>query len=128
MTRATTDAAAMIAGCCEPVGSERFDESDAAELAKGFHALADPIRLRLLSMIAAAGPAGVCVCDLVEPSGRSQPTVSHHLKILRQAGLVASEKRGTWAWYVVEAERIEALRTALGGGLSRRRPPSRATR
>lgn len=101
-------------GCCEPVGSELFDESDAVELAKGFHALADPIRLRLLSLIASNGSIGVCVCDLVGPSGRSQPTVSHHLRILREAGLVSSEKRGTWAWYFANADRVAALRTALG--------------
>lgn len=103
-----------VAGCCEPVGSARFDEGDAAELAKGFHALADPVRLHLLSMIAASGPGGACVCDLIEPSGRSQPTVSHHLKILREAGLVTSEKRGVWAWYTVEQARIAALQAALG--------------
>jgi ArsR family transcriptional regulator len=100
--------------CCEPLGSTRFDEADAAELAKGFHALADPIRLHLLSMIAANGTGGACVCDLVEPSGRSQPTVSHHLKILRESGLVTSEKRGTWAWYFVRPERVAALKAALG--------------
>ncbi|MEZ5409210.1 MAG: metalloregulator ArsR/SmtB family transcription factor [Acidimicrobiales bacterium] len=100
--------------CCAPVGSSGFDETSAVELAKGFHALADPVRLHLLSMITAAGPAGACVCDLVEPAGRSQPTVSHHLKILRQAGLVTSEKRGTWAWYHVQPERVAALRAALG--------------
>lgn len=100
--------------CCAPVGSPRFDDASAAELAKGFHALADPVRLHLLSMITAAGPLGACVCDLVEPSGRSQPTVSHHLKILREAGLVTSERRGTWAWYFVEADRLDALKTALG--------------
>lgn len=100
--------------CCAPVGSPRFDDTSATELAKGFHALADPVRLHLLSMITAAGPNGACVCDLVEPSGRSQPTVSHHLKILREAGLVTSERRGTWAWYFVEPDRLDALRTALG--------------
>jgi ArsR family transcriptional regulator len=100
--------------CCEPLGSARFDEADAVELAKGFHALADPIRLRLLSMIASNGAAGACVCDLVEPSGRSQPTVSHHLKILREAGLVTAEKRGTWAWYFVQPDRVDALKAALG--------------
>ena len=103
-----------IPGCCKPVGSAQFDEDDAAELAKGFHALADPVRLHLLSMIAANGAAGACVCDLVEPSGRSQPTVSHHLKILREAGLVVSEKRSTWAWYSVQPDRLAALRAALG--------------
>jgi ArsR family transcriptional regulator len=96
------------------VGSARFDEADAAELAKGFHALADPVRLRLLSMIAATGATGACVCDLIAPSGRSQPTVSHHLRILREAGLVTSEKRGTWAWYFVCPERVAALQAALG--------------
>lgn len=100
--------------CCEPVGSARFDEADAAELAAGFSALADPVRLRLLSIIAANGQTGVCVCDLVEPSGRSQPTVSHHLKTLREAGLVTSERRGTWAWYFAEPSRIAALKSALG--------------
>lgn len=105
---------AQAAACCAPVGSSSFDEAAAAELAKGFHALADPVRLHLLSMITAAGSAGACVCDLVEPAGRSQPTVSHHLKILRQAGLVTSEKRGTWAWYHAVPERVAALRTALG--------------
>lgn len=100
--------------CCAPVGSGRFDADDAANLSVGFAALADPVRLHLLSMIAAAGPDGACVCDLIEPSGRSQPTVSHHLRVLREAGLVTSEKRGTWAWYRVLPDRLTELRTALG--------------
>jgi ArsR family transcriptional regulator, arsenate/arsenite/antimonite-responsive transcriptional repressor len=99
--------------CCAPVGSSEFDDASAGELAKGFHALADPVRLHLLSMIAAAGASGACVCDLIGPSGRSQPTVSHHLRILREAGLVASEKRGVWAWYSVQAARVAALQSAL---------------
>ncbi len=102
------------AQCCEPLGSDHFDVADAAELSKGFHALADPIRLHLLSMIAATGDSGACVCDLVEPSGRSQPTVSHHLKILREASLVTSEKRGTWAWYFVRMDQVARLKAALG--------------
>lgn len=106
--------AAKLVGCCETLGSDRFDEDDAAELAKGFHALSDPVRLHLLSMIASSGDGGVCVCDLVGPSGRSQPTVSHHLRILREARLVTSEKRGTWAWYFVQSERMAALKAALG--------------
>jgi ArsR family transcriptional regulator len=105
---------ALEAPCCAPVGSASFDESDAAELASGFGALADPVRLHLLSLITGAGDVGACVCDLVEPSGRSQPTVSHHLRILREAGLVTTEKRGRWAWYFVVPERITALRSALG--------------
>ena len=113
MTKGTKIAKPVVA-CCAPVGSVEFDADDAAELAKGFAALGDPVRLHLLSMIAAGGQQGACVCDLIEPSGRSQPTVSHHLKILREAGLVTSEKRGTWAWYFVQADRLAALRTALG--------------
>lgn len=83
------------------------------ELARGFQALADPVRLHLFSLIAQHGAQGICVCDLVGPSGRSQPTVSHHLKVLREAGLVASEKRGTWAWYVADDDRLTELRVAL---------------
>jgi len=99
--------------CCAAVGSTEFDQGAATEAAKGFAALADPVRLHLLSMIVAAGPAGACVCDMVGPSGRSQPTVSHHLKLLREAGLVNSEKRGTWAWYFAVPQRLEQLRAAL---------------
>jgi ArsR family transcriptional regulator len=103
-----------IAMCCAPVGSARFDNADAVELANGFGALADPVRLHLLSLITANGDVGACVCDLIEPSGRSQPTVSHHLKILREAGLVTTEKRGRWAWYFVVPERVAGLKAALG--------------
>lgn len=99
--------------CCASVGSTEFDRQAAVEVARGFAALADPVRLHLLSMIVAAGASGACVCDLIEPSGRSQPTVSHHLKLLREAGLVTSDKRGTWAWYHVVPERLEQLRAAL---------------
>jgi ArsR family transcriptional regulator len=67
-----------------------------------------------LSYIAAAGGDEVCACDLLEPSGRSQPTVSHHMKILFEAGLVTREKRGSWVWYRLVPERLEALRSALG--------------
>ena len=100
--------------CCSPIGDARFDADAAAEAAAGFAALADPVRLHLLSMIAASGATGACVCDLIEPTGRSQPTVSHHLRILREAGLVTSEKRGRWAWYSAVPDRLDALRSALG--------------
>ena len=103
----------LTSGCCASVSSADFDETDAGTLAPGFHALGDPVRLRLFSLIAASGDGGVCVCDLVEPSGRSQPTVSHHLKVLRAAGLVTSEKRGTWAWYTIEPEQLARLRAVL---------------
>ncbi len=101
-----------VVACCAPVGSADFDEADAAELARSFAALADPIRLRLFNLIAAAGDE-VCNCDLIEPVGRSQPTVSHHLKILREAGLVEADKRGIWVWYRVVPGRLEQLRAAL---------------
>lgn len=104
----------IAAACCSAVGSTGFDEDDARELAVGFGALADPVRLHLLSLIAASGSSGVCVCDLVEPVGRSQPTVSHHLKVLRDAGLVTVDKRGTWAWYTIRRERMQELKRALG--------------
>lgn len=105
---------ATLTDCCAPVGSAAFDTADAVELAAGFGALADPVRLHLLSLITANGATGACVCDLIEPSGRSQPTVSHHLKILREAGLVTAEKRGRWAWYFVVPPRVAALKAALG--------------
>jgi ArsR family transcriptional regulator len=112
--RAKQIAVSGPSSCCATVGSTDFDAGDAEELAKGFAALADPVRLHLFSMIASNGSGEACVCDLVEPTGRSQPTVSHHLKVLREAGLVTSDKRGTWAWYRVVPERLQQLRSALG--------------
>jgi ArsR family transcriptional regulator len=98
--------------CCPSVRSEVLDDGEAANLAVSFAALADPVRLRLLSCVASAPE--VCACDLVEPSGRSQPTVSHHMKVLVDAGLVDREKRGLWVWYRVVPERLDALRAVLG--------------
>ena len=98
--------------CCAPVREDALDEETAAILSRAFAALADPVRLRLLSFVASAG-AEVCACDLVEPSGRSQPTVSHHMKVLVDAGLVTREKRGLWVWYAVVPERLDALRRVL---------------
>ena len=98
--------------CCTPVRTDALGEGDAELLAHSFAALADPIRLRLLSLVASAD-GQVCACDLVEPSGRSQPTVSHHMKILVDAGLVRREKRGQWVWYEVVPARLEALRAVL---------------
>jgi ArsR family transcriptional regulator len=105
-----------IEGCCPSILAAPLDESDAAELAQGFAALADPARLRLFSLIAAQPEGEVCACALVEPLGRSQPTVSHHLRVLYQAGLVDREKRGTWVWYRPVPGRLEALRAALAAG------------
>jgi ArsR family transcriptional regulator, arsenate/arsenite/antimonite-responsive transcriptional repressor len=99
--------------CCAPVGSPSFDTADAETLARSFAALGDPVRLHVFSLIAAASGGEACACDLVAPVGRSQPTVSHHLKVLREAGLVTSERRGTWVWYRVVPERLTHLRAAL---------------
>jgi len=99
--------------CCTPVRAETLDEQTAETLARSFGALSDPIRLRLLSFIASADADEVCACDLIEPSGRSQPTVSHHMKILVDAGLVTREKRGLWVWYRLVPQRLDALRAVL---------------
>lgn len=99
--------------CCSPVRSGALDEDQANVLAESFAAMADPVRLRLLSFITSAEHE-VCACDLVEPSGRSQPTVSHHMKILVDAGLVERDKRGLWVWYRAVPDRLDALRAVLG--------------
>jgi ArsR family transcriptional regulator, arsenate/arsenite/antimonite-responsive transcriptional repressor len=100
--------------CCSPVRDSVLDEGQAVVLAQSFAALSDPIRLRLFSIVAAAQGEEVCACDLVEPSGRSQPTVSHHMKLLVDAGLVDREKRGLWVWYRLAPGRLDALRAVLG--------------
>ena len=99
--------------CCPAVLSTPLSEDHAGALARDFAVLADPVRLRLLSLIASAPAGEACVCELVEPLERSQPTVSHHLKILADAGLIAGEKRGRWVWYRPVAERLGHLRRAL---------------
>ena len=102
-----------VVACCAPLQSAALDESEAAELGRRFAALGDPVRLRLLSLLANAEGGAVCACDLVDPLGKSQPTVSHHLKVLREAGLVTSEKRGVNVWYAAVPAALEALRAAL---------------
>ena len=99
--------------CCTPVSAGVLTEPDAVQLAGALKVLADPARLRLLSMIATAPTGEACACDLVEPVGRSQPTVSHHLSLLVDAGLLSREKRGKWAWYHVVPERLAMIRDAL---------------
>jgi len=99
--------------CCAPVLRARLRRDDAEALATAFKAIADPGRLRLLSFIAGQPDAEACVCNLVEPLGLAQPTVSHHLKVLTEAGLLARERRGTWMFYRLVPERVEALREAL---------------
>jgi ArsR family transcriptional regulator, arsenate/arsenite/antimonite-responsive transcriptional repressor len=99
--------------CCPSVLSSPLSEDRAAALARDFAVLADPVRLRLLSMLASAAAGEACVCELTEPLDRSQPTVSHHLKILVEAGLIVGEKRGRWVWYRTVPERLDHLRGVL---------------
>jgi ArsR family transcriptional regulator len=99
--------------CCTPFALAPLDEARAVLLARRFSALADPVRLRLLSLLAAAEEGEVCVCALTAPVGKSQPTVSHHLKILADAGLVTGDKRGRWVWYRIVPERLAGLQAAL---------------
>lgn len=102
-----------IDACCPSVSQASLSQHDATRLAAVFAALGDPVRLRLFSLIAAAGDEDTCACALVKPIGRSQPTVSHHLKVLREAGLITSTKRGTWVWYRVDPQRLEELQSIL---------------
>ena len=102
-----------VEACCAPLAREVLSAADAATLSRQFAALADPVRLRLLSLLATAEGGAVCACDLVEPVGKSQPTVSHHLKVLADAGLVTSQRRGRNIWYGTVPAALEALRSAL---------------
>jgi ArsR family transcriptional regulator len=97
--------------CCASVLQPSLSARDAEELSRAFAALADPVRLRVLNLIAAEDE--VCACNLIEPIGRSQPTISHHTKTLADAGLIAGEKRGRWVWWRVVPGRLDALRSAL---------------
>ncbi|HJR93551.1 MAG TPA: metalloregulator ArsR/SmtB family transcription factor [Acidimicrobiia bacterium] len=102
-------------GCCVPVTDEALSRPAAQDLAGMFKVLADPVRLRLLSLIASVPEGEVCACDLNEPLDRSQATVSHHLSTLVNAGLVTREQRGKWAWFRVAPDRADFVKSVLGG-------------
>lgn len=104
--------------CCTPLGVEPMDAAQAEKVAELLRALADPIRLRLMSIIAAADEA--CVCDLTAPFAVSQPTISHHLRVLKDAGLVDSERRGTWVFYRARPEALDALGGLFTAGAAAR--------
>jgi ArsR family transcriptional regulator len=104
---------ATIAASCAPLLQEPLTAEDAEQLATALKAIADPARLRLLSLIQAQPGHEACVCNLTEPLGLGQPTVSHHLKVLLNAGLVEREQRGTWAYFRVREEPLAALRALL---------------
>lgn len=102
-----------IEPCCAPVLQEALSADEAEQLAAGFKLLSDPVRLRLLSLIANAPGGEACVCDLTGPLERSQPTISHHLSALTAAGLLEREQRGRWAYFRVATARVDVLREAL---------------
>lgn len=99
--------------CCTPLFDGVVDADAADDMAATFAALADPARLRIVSMLAASPDGAACGCDLEAPLGLAQPTVSHHLRILREAGLVTGERQGRWVFYRIVPERLEDLRVAL---------------
>lgn len=99
----------VLGACCSPLTREPIGADDAASLARVLKAVADPARLRLVSMVAAHQDAEACVCDLTEPLGLSQGTVSHHLKILVDAGILTRDKRGTWAYYALVPGALDSL-------------------
>jgi len=99
--------------CCTPLLREPITADQAAGLARLLKALADPTRLRLVSMVAAHGGGEACVCELTEPLGLTQPTISHHLKILVDAGIFTRDKRGVWAYYALVPSALDALSAVL---------------
>ena len=101
----------VVVSCCSPLATEALSEDEARDMAQIFGALSDPARLRMLSLIAAEDE--VCSCALEEPLGRSQPTISHHTRILSEAGLITGEKRGRWVWWRVVPERLRQVAQVL---------------
>lgn len=99
-------------GCCPSVTDAPLSDADADVLSRTYAALADPVRLRLLSLIAASGE--LCSCDLAEPLSKSQPTVSHHTKVLAEAGLITGDRRGRWTYWRVAPPRTDFVRQVLG--------------
>jgi ArsR family transcriptional regulator, arsenate/arsenite/antimonite-responsive transcriptional repressor len=111
MSKQAPPAAGHAVACCAPIAVRPMDSDQAAVVAPMFKALGDPVRLRLMSMIASVPE--ICVCDLTPAFDLSGPTISHHLKVLREAGLVDSERRGTWVWYQVRPDAFRHLSALL---------------
>lgn len=103
----------LLGQCCTPVTLGVVEDDVAQALARAFKALADPTRVKLLSLIAASPSGEACICDLTDPVGLSQPTVSHHIKQLVDAGLATGEKRGRWTYYRAVPEALDSLARAL---------------
>jgi ArsR family transcriptional regulator, arsenate/arsenite/antimonite-responsive transcriptional repressor len=102
-----------ISNCCTPLLSGHLNQEEAEQLASVFRVLGEPARLQVLSLIAAQPAGEACVCELTEPLGLSQPTVSHHLKVMYEAGLLQKERRGTWIYYRLVPRRFEILQRVL---------------
>jgi ArsR family transcriptional regulator len=115
-------AGAALPSCCGSVGGDALSEREAADLADALKALADPIRLRLVSIVATAPTGEVCACDLPAAVERSQPTVSHHLSLLVDAGVLEREQRGKWAWFRLRPERLDELSGVLSPSTRSDRP------
>jgi ArsR family transcriptional regulator, arsenate/arsenite/antimonite-responsive transcriptional repressor len=106
-------ASPLADACCTPLLREPISAGQAADLARILKALADPTRLRLVSMVAAHEGGEACVCDLTEPLGLTQPTISHHLRVLVEAGIFSRDKRGVWAYYALVPAALDALSAVL---------------
>jgi ArsR family transcriptional regulator, arsenate/arsenite/antimonite-responsive transcriptional repressor len=104
-----------VVGCCSPLAREPMGEEHAAHVAPLLKALADPVRLRLMSMVLSHEGGEACVCDLNDAFDLSQPTISHHLKVLHEVGLLDRSKRGVWVYYRVRSEALADLSALLGG-------------
>ncbi|HEX5142603.1 MAG TPA: metalloregulator ArsR/SmtB family transcription factor [Mycobacterium sp.] len=104
---------AEAVGCCSPLARQPLSAGQAVELARLFKAMGDPVRLRLLSLIASHAGGEACVCDLSGVFELTGPTISHHLKVLREAGLISGERRGTWIYYRVHPEALRQLSAVL---------------
>ncbi len=104
---------AQVVGCCSPLVREPLSGEQAIELSRSFKAMGDPVRLRLLSLIASHEGGEACVCDLTDVFELTGPTISHHLKVLREAGLISGQRRGTWIYYRVHPEALARLSAVL---------------
>jgi ArsR family transcriptional regulator len=112
-TKSAVSPSSTMSTCCGTTTGEALTEAQARELASALKVLADPIRLRLVSIIATSPTGEVCACDLPESLDRSQPTVSHHLGLLVNAGVIEREQRGKWAWFRLRHERLDELSAVL---------------